>query len=258
MVDVSATIVAKSDQVNADDLMGVGHTITIRITRAKINPGEDQPWSLHFEGSDKVYRPSKGMRRIMAEAWGLESDNYVGQRLKLFRDPDVRFGKDPVGGIRIAAMTGITARKTFVVAVSKGQRRPFPVDQLPADGNDPRPQPKRAPAAPGEDSLVVSRAKAAAAKGTDAFRAWFNSDEGKDCRATGELTPEVLSDCKNIASGADHLGPKIAADEVSKALADADPFTASAVPTDAEIQAQIDADHRAAMAADEARMAGEG
>ena len=117
MVDVSATIVAKSDQVNADDLMGVGHTITIRITRAKINPGEDQPWSLHFEGSDKVYRPSKGMRRIMAEAWGLESDNYVGQRLKLFRDPDVRFGKDPVGGIRIAAMTGITARKTFVVAI---------------------------------------------------------------------------------------------------------------------------------------------
>lgn len=37
-----------------------------------------------------------------------------------------------------------------------------------------------------------------------------------------------------------------------------DPDAMPTVPTDAEIQAQIDADHRAAMAADEARMAGEG
>ncbi len=37
-----------------------------------------------------------------------------------------------------------------------------------------------------------------------------------------------------------------------------DPDAMPPVPTDAEIQAQIDADHRAAMAADEARMAGEG
>lgn len=212
MVDVSATIVAKSDQMNADDLMGVGRTITIRITRAKIKIGEEQPWDLFFEGSDKVYRPSKGMRRIMAEAWGLESDNYVGQRLKLFRDPEVKLGKDKVGGIRISAMSGLSARKTFVVTVSKGQRRPFTVDALPADASDPRPQPRRASAAPGEDSPVVSRAKAAAANGTDAFRAWFNSDEGKECRATGEVTPEVLSECKIIASGADALAPRLADD----------------------------------------------
>lgn len=237
MVDVSATIVAKSDQVNADDLMGFGHTITIRITRAKINPGEDQPWSLHFEGSDKVYRPSKGMRRIMAEAWGLESDNYVGQRLKLFRDPEVRFGKDMVGGIRIGAMTGITARKTFVVAVSKGQRKPFPVDPLPADANDPKPAQRRPAASTGEGSHAVIKAKAAAGKGTDAFRAWFNSDEGKECRATGDLTPEVLSECKVIASGADYLSPKIESDEVGKALADAEPNPSTA--TDPEIEAQI-------------------
>lgn len=238
MVDVSATIVAKSDQVNADDLMGVGHTITIRITRAKINPGEDQPWSLQFEGSDKVYRPSKGMRRIMAEAWGLESDNYVGQRLKLFRDPEVRFGKDTVGGIRIGAMTGISARKTFVVAVSKGQRRPFPVDALPADGSDPRPQQKRPVdrVADSDRPAAVLAAIAAAQKGSDAFRAWFNTEEGKTARGDGHMTPAVLSECKTIASGADNLGPRL----------DADPFGAAdplpSVPTDDEIQSQLAAE----------------
>lgn len=248
MVDVSATLEAKGDQVNADDLMGVGRTITIRITRAKIKPGEDQPWDLHFEGSDKVYRPSKGMRRIMAEAWGLESDNYVGQRLKLFRDPEVKFGKDMVGGIRIGAMTGITARKTFVVAVSRNQRRPFPVDPLPADGNDPRPVRKPVDAS-SMDNPHAAKAKAAAEKGSDHFRTWYNTDEGKKCRASGAITEAVLVECRTIASGADALGPKLAADEVGKALADADPMAPTpAIPTDDEIQAQIDADHAREMA----------
>lgn len=76
-------------------------------------------------------------------------------------------------------------------------------------------------------------------EGTDAFRAWFNSDEGKECRATGDLTPEVLAECKIIASGADNLAPRLADDPF-----EADTSTAS----DDEIQRQIAEDFAREMA----------
>ncbi len=86
------------------------------------------------------------------------------------------------------------------------------------------------------ESIEVGLAKAAAEKGTDAFRAWFNSDEGKGCRATGELTPEVLARCKIIASGADELRARMAANP----LPVDDPFDANpTTATDPEIEAQI-------------------
>ena len=71
----------------------------------------------------------------------------------------------------------------------------------------------------------------------------------RDGRAFKAAEP-ALAELQTIASGADAMRA------MPDPLADMDPLPP--VPTDAEIRAQIDADHRAAMAADEARMAGEG
>lgn len=225
MTDMTAVIVPKSDQINADDL--IGGDLTIRITAVSVSPGQEQPVSMKFEGSTKVYRPCKSMARVMVAAWGPDSKAYVGRSLQLYRDPTVKWGGMDVGGIRIRAMSHMPNDRpmTMALTATKGSRKPYTVNPLAMQTAS-----QSAPAMSGNDALLI--AKREAGKGSDHFRAWFNSDEGKDCRATGALTPEVLAECKAIASGADNLGPRLAEDPFSP---DPTPHTA----TDPEIEAQI-------------------
>ena len=59
----------KSDQVNADTLIGGPRTIT--ITKAVIKKGEQQPCMIHFEGDEgKPFKPCLTMRRVMMEVYG--------------------------------------------------------------------------------------------------------------------------------------------------------------------------------------------
>lgn len=235
MIDMTGTIVPKSDQLNADDLIGGPRTIQIkRVTASPDSP--EQPVAVYFEGDNgKPYKPCKSMRRVMVQAWGPDASQYVGRSMTLYRDEKVEFGGKQVGGLRISHMSDLRGEMTFALTVTKARRAPYTVKPLagaPRRADPPKLDARAAQIAAGEESLAVSRAKAAAAKGTDAFRAWFNSDEGKDSRATGDLTPEVLSECKAIASGADNLGPRMANDPFAP---EPDPRT----PTDPEIEAQI-------------------
>lgn len=64
MTDLSQTIAPKSDQLNADDL--IGRTMTIKITRVSRMSEPDQPVAIYFEGdSGKPYKPCKSMRRLL-------------------------------------------------------------------------------------------------------------------------------------------------------------------------------------------------
>ncbi|MFP5510786.1 MAG: hypothetical protein ACLGIP_16765 [Alphaproteobacteria bacterium] len=241
MSDMSQVIIPKSDQISADDL--IGGDMTIKITGVTVSPGQEQPVSMRFEGNSRVFRPCKSMARVMVAVWGADSSAYVGRKLQLYRDPTVKWGGMEVGGIRIRAMSHMPNDRpmTMALTATKGQRKPYTVQPIIEARQEQAARPPAPKADAGGASEAVALARAAAHKGTDHFRAWFNSDEGKDARATGEITPEVLADCKAIAQGADHLAPKIEADEVGKALA-------GAVPTDDEIRAQIEAEHAAAMA----------
>ncbi len=82
-------------------------------------------------GTGRPYRPGKSMLRVLIAAWGKEASTYTGRRLMLYRDPDIRFGKDAVGGIRISALSDIEARMTIMLTVTRGRRAPFTVDVLP-------------------------------------------------------------------------------------------------------------------------------
>nr|MBX2835055.1 hypothetical protein [Micavibrio sp.] len=69
MTDISHTIVPKSMQLNADDLISEPKTITITQVRVKDNP--DQPVAISYQGDNgKPYYPCKSMRRVMVRAWG--------------------------------------------------------------------------------------------------------------------------------------------------------------------------------------------
>lgn len=127
-MDLTESIAPKSDQLNADDLMAQTFTVTIE----SVSKGSsEQPVDVHLtEFPGRPFRPSKSMRRVMVTAWGKDSTAYVGQRMTLYRDPDITFGRDKVGGIRISHMTGIDKRLSIALTVTRGKRAPYVVEPL--------------------------------------------------------------------------------------------------------------------------------
>ncbi len=129
MNDMTLTVVPKSDQINADDLIGGPRTIT--ITRMAIDPTTEQPVSVFFDGDNgKPYKACKSMRRVMIRAWGPDASKYVGQSMTIYCDPNVMFGGMKVGGIRISHMTGIDDTLTVALTATKAKRALFTVRPL--------------------------------------------------------------------------------------------------------------------------------
>lgn len=129
MTDLARTIVPKSDQLNADDLIAGPRTIT--ITQVRGSEDADQPISIHFEGDErKPYKPCKSMRRVMVHCWGSDGNAYTGRRMTLVCDPNVVFGGIKVGGIRITHMSDIDRERTMALTVTRAQRKPYTVSPL--------------------------------------------------------------------------------------------------------------------------------
>jgi len=127
-MDMTASIIPKSDQINADDLM----TGPITVTIASVSEGAaEQPIDMHLvETPGRAFRPSKSMRRVLVAAWGTDTDAYIGRRMTLYREPTVKFGKDEVGGVRISHLSHIDKQVKIALTVSRGRRDPFIVEPL--------------------------------------------------------------------------------------------------------------------------------
>lgn len=128
--DLTETIVPKSDQLNAEDLLSGPRTVTVE----KVSKGSaEQPVNIHLvEFPGRPFRPSKTVRRILVKAWGASTANYPGRRMTIYRDPAVRFGGLDVGGIRVSHVSDIKERLTLALTVTRGQRKPYVVEPLPA------------------------------------------------------------------------------------------------------------------------------
>jgi hypothetical protein len=144
MIDVSLTTAPKSEQINADDL--IGGPRTIRVRHVKMDLGEDQPISIYFDGDDnKPFRPCKSMRRVLIAAWGRDGKTYAGKSMILYCDPSVMFGGAKVGGIRISHLSHIDKPITMALTVTRASRKPYTVKPLqiapstPVDGSAPEP-----------------------------------------------------------------------------------------------------------------------
>lgn len=123
------TIIPKSDQLNSDDL--IGRTMTITVTDVRMKPGDEQPVSLHFEGDGgKPYKACKSMRRVLVHVWGADAKNYVGRSMTLYRDPEVSFGGQKVGGIRISHMSHMESPMTMALTATRASRKPYTVKPL--------------------------------------------------------------------------------------------------------------------------------
>lgn len=128
-MDISDSLAAKSDQINAVDI------VTPRVfTVEKVTKGSaEQPYDFHLvESPGRPYRPSKGMRRVIARGWGVQGDAYAGRQLTLFCNPDVLWAGAAVGGLQISHMSDIKEAFTVPLALSKTKRVMFRVEPLPS------------------------------------------------------------------------------------------------------------------------------
>ena len=150
-MDLTNTVIPKSDQINADDL--IPGPITVTITGATDGSAE-QPVDIHLaEYPKRAYRPSKSMRRVLIAAWGPDTDPYAGRRMTLYRDPDVKFGGDPVGGIKISHLSHIGKRLQIALTEKRGKRTPHTVDPLP--DTPPAAKPAAAQHLPSRDEVAA-------------------------------------------------------------------------------------------------------
>ena len=125
MNDMSATIVAKSDQINAADLIGSPRTVTVKEVRIKA--GEEQPVTILIDGDDKAFRPCKGVRRLIVRIWGVDANKYIGQSMTLFCDPSVTWAGKKEGGIRVSHMTGLDERVVEYMRISRAVTKPYEI-----------------------------------------------------------------------------------------------------------------------------------
>jgi len=127
-MNLTESIAPRSDQTNAEDFLTGPRTFTIE----KVIAGTvEQPVEVHLlELPGRPYKPSKSMRRVLVVSWGAEASTYTGRRLTLFRNPDITFGKDRVGGIEISHVSDIDKPITVALTVTRGRRKPFTVSPL--------------------------------------------------------------------------------------------------------------------------------
>lgn len=131
-MDISNALIAKSDQLNAIDLIGAPSTVT--IVNVEFVEGSEQPVKIFTDvfGQGRPFKPSKTVLRMLAGAWGRETNAWVGKRMALYREATVRWAGEEVGGIRIQALSDIAKPIVFNLPTSKGKHTKSTVQPLAA------------------------------------------------------------------------------------------------------------------------------
>jgi len=168
MNNMESVIVAKSDQMNSDDL--IGGSITITVKNVKINESGEQRVSIGYEGDgDKPWKPCKSMCRVIVANWGADTKIYYGRKLTLYRDAAVKWAGMEVGGIRISHMSHIPKEITMALTATRGNKKPFTVKPIAATEKA-----EKVSALP--DSVlekILVNGETAASKGVAAYSDWL-------------------------------------------------------------------------------------
>lgn len=183
MLDMTESIAPRSDQMNAEDLLTGPRTFTIKEVRAHRSDtadGNAQPFDYFLEEFPRPFRPSKTVRRILVTAWGKDANLHTGRRMTLYRDPDVKFGGQDVGGIRVSHLSHIEKPLKLALTVTRGKRASHVVQPLPDDAP---------PASQVPDYMVDARA----AKTLDEWRGVWQR-----AQAAGHLTDALKAELTPI------------------------------------------------------------
>lgn len=129
VTDLRTTIVPKSDQLNAEQLLG--GPITITVTDVAVGSGDEQPVTVHYEGeAGRPYKPCKTMRKVLIFAWGADGTQWPGKSMTLYCDVNVKFGGEAVGGIRISHLSDIPSRMKVSLTATRGKKALYEIEPL--------------------------------------------------------------------------------------------------------------------------------
>lgn len=128
--DIAPFIEAESDRITADDLIAGPRTFTIAKIDGTMSEGKRRMVVHLADSPGKPFMPCKGMVRLLGQLWGPDAATWVGRGITLFRDPDVRFGADLTGGVRIAAVTHIDRAQGVSVRASQKKIKSYNVAPL--------------------------------------------------------------------------------------------------------------------------------
>lgn len=127
-IELLETAQARSDQFNADDLINTHVDVTIKAVQR--GPTKEQALQIVLEETDKFYRPSKTFRRALIGCFGDEPANWVGQRIRLVRNPDTTFGGVKVGGIEVSHAS-VAAPIVLMLSTKRGKKSAVSIDVIP-------------------------------------------------------------------------------------------------------------------------------
>lgn len=183
-MDLTKALAPKSDQLDFADLDGNPPRV-FTITGVSENGSEladQQPVNITLAEFPRVWRPSKGMLRVLADNWGKDVKVWVGRKVELYGDPEVYFGKEKRGGTRISRLSHISGRKKTLINPRGGRGAYWSVDPLPD-----APAPKSEPT---PDDLAQQVVSALADATTEAeVREWGNRAAARnllDVQVNGE------------------------------------------------------------------------
>ncbi|MET0887723.1 MAG: hypothetical protein ABWX92_14880 [Mycetocola sp.] len=133
MPDITDTLKADSTQLNAIDFPpGTSRTYTVESVRV-VPSAKDRPVNIRLaeDPDGREFRPSKGMRRILAACWTPDSDKWVGKRLTIYADPSVRYAGKSIGGLKVSHVSHIDAAKKLPLRESESVTTIHTVQPLP-------------------------------------------------------------------------------------------------------------------------------
>lgn len=126
--DLMDAVKAKTDQLNADDLLYGPITVTVQGVRRM--ESAEQPIGIDLGDGRQPYKPCLSMRRLLILLWGADGRAWAGRQMTLYRDADAAYGGVKVGGIRISHLSDIGKDATVMLTAKRGQRKPYTVRLL--------------------------------------------------------------------------------------------------------------------------------
>lgn len=128
LTDMTKLVQPKSDQLNAEDL--IGGSITVNIQSVQLTGNAEQPVQLSIDGGYRPYKPCKSMSRLLVFCWGKDGNEWIGRSLTLYRDPSVKWAGEEVGGIRISHLSHLDKPTSVALTITRGKRKPYLVEPL--------------------------------------------------------------------------------------------------------------------------------
>lgn len=136
-MDITDALAPNSDQLDAVELV-TPRTFTIAPGSGLGQRDGKTVAEIRLVDFPRVWRPSKGMLDVLAACWGTDAKQWVGRSATVYNDPEVMFGRDKVGGIRISHLSHIDkVRAVTIRASGAGRKQTWRVEPIAAAPPEP-------------------------------------------------------------------------------------------------------------------------